>query len=182
MMRRFMLVGAIVALLTLTACSAGPVAPCQVTTSRQAADQLVQRAVQTFASGKSATLTASNAEVSSLLAMYLDDVKQRNSEEFIPINDAIVCFSSGKADLFGHFEWGRGNPVAALITLSATVSGGKPVFTVSQIQLGPVPVPADLNAQLTRTINRALAEYLNRITLTDIQLTSGQVTITGKLR
>lgn len=177
-----MLAGAMLALLALTACSAGPVAPCQVTTSRQAADQLVQRAVQTFASGQSATLTASNNEVSSLLTLYLDDFKQRNSEEFIPINDAIVCFDNGKATLFGHFEWGRGNPVAALVTLTATVAGGKPVFAVTQIQLGPVPVPGDLNAQLTRTINRTVTQYLNRITLTDIKLTSGQVAITGQLR
>jgi uncharacterized protein YpmS len=182
MIKRFMLAGAMLIMLALTACSAGPVAPCQVTTSRQAADQLVQRAVQTFASGSSATLTATNTEVSSLLALYLEDIKQRNTDEFIPINDVIVCFGNGKADLFGHFEWGRGNPVAALITLSATATGGKPVFTVSQIQLGPVPVPGDLNAQLTRTINRAVTQYLNRITLTDIKLTPGQVTITGQLR
>lgn len=182
MMRRFMLAGAMLTLLALTACSAGPVAPCQVTTSRQAADQLVQRAVQAFASGQNATLTASNDEVSSLLALYLDDIKQRNPEDFIPVNDVIVCFDSGKANLYGHFEWGRGNAVAALITLSASVSGGKPVFTVSQIQLGPVPVPGDLNAQLTRTINRAVSQYLNRITLTDINFKSGQVTITGQLR
>jgi hypothetical protein len=62
------------------------------------------------------------------------------------------------------------------------VADGKPVFTVSQIQLGPVPVPGDLNAQLTRTINRAVSQYLNRITLTDIKLAPGQVTITGELR
>ncbi|MBI5876404.1 MAG: hypothetical protein HZB53_02035 [Chloroflexi bacterium] len=182
MVRQFTIMVALFALLALTACNAGPVAPCQVAVSKQAADQFVQRAAQAFTGGKSATLTASNDEVSSLLSLYLDDFKKRNPEDFIPISNAIVCFDSGKADLFGQIEWGKGNPVAALITLSAAASGGKPVFTVSQIQLGPVPVPADLNAQLTRTINRTIAAYLDRITIAEIKLSPGQFSITGQLR
>jgi len=182
MLRKLSLVLALAALLALTACNAGPTAPCQASVSRALSDQLIQRAAQAFAGGKSATLTASNDEVSSLVSVYLDEFKKSNPEEFIPINDAIVCFDNGKASLFGHVEWGKGNPVAALITLTASVSGNKPSFTVEQIQLGPVPVPADLNAQLTRTVNRAVGQYLGRITLSDIKFVPGQVAITGQLR
>jgi len=84
--------------------------------------------------------------------------------------------------VFGGLQWGANNPVDGIITLSAAVKDGKPAFTVQQIQVGPVTVPADLSDELSQLVNRAVSQYLTQVTVTDIKLQSGQLSITGQVR
>jgi len=161
----------------------GPSAPCQVTISKQAADRLVQRiGQQVTARGKTVTVTASNEEVSSVLDQFLQQAKLDNSKDFIPLDHPVVCFQNGKMSVFGGLQWGANNPVDGIITLSAAVKDGKPAFTVQQIQVGPVTVPADLSDELSQLVNRAVSQYLTQVTVTDIKLQSGQLSITGQVR
>ena len=172
-------------LLSLAGCnlpSIGPSAPCQVTISKQAADRMVQRISQQVTTrGKTVTVTASNEEVSSVLDQFLQQAKLDNPTDFIPLDRPVVCFQNGKMSVFGGLQWGTNNPVDALITLSAAVKDGKPAFTVQQIQVGPVTVPADLSDELSQLVNRAVSQYLTQVTVTDIKLQNGQLTLTGQV-
>lgn len=161
----------------------GPSAPCQVTISKQAADRMIQRiGQQVTARGKSVTVTASNEEVSSVLDQFLQQAKAQNPTDFIPLDRPVVCFQNGKMSVFGGIQWGANNPVDGIVTLSAAVKDGKPVFTVQQIQVGPVSVPADLSDELSQLVNRAVSQYLTQVTVTDIKLQNGQLSLTGQVK
>ena len=161
----------------------GPGAPCQVTISKQAADRMIQRiGQQATVRGKTVTLTASNEEVSSVLDQFLQQAKLDNPKDFIPLDHPVVCFQNGKMSVFGGLQWGANNPVDAIVTLSASVKDGKPAFSVQQIQVGPLTVPADLSDELSQLVNRAVSQYLTQVTLTDIKLQNGQLSLTGQVR
>ena len=174
------------ALLALVGCNMpniGPSAPCQVTISKQAADRMIQRmGQQATVRGKTITVTASNEEVSSVLDQFLQQAKLDNPKDFIPLDRPVVCFQNGKMSVFGGLQWGANNPVDGIITLSAAVKAGKPAFTVEQIQVGPVTVPADLSDELSQLVNRAVSQYLTQVTVTDIKLQNGQLSLTGQVR
>ena len=171
--------------LALAGCNApglSPNAPCQVTTSKQAADRMIQRIGQQVTTrGKTITVTASNEEVSSVMDMYLQQTKTQNPSDFIPIDHPVVCFQNGQMSIFGGVQWGANNPVDGIVTLTAAVKDGKPVFTVQQIQVGPVSVPADLSDELAKVVNRTISQYLTQVTITDIKLQNGQISLTGKV-
>lgn len=185
-MRKRIVVLMLVAALSMVACNGralGPSAPCQVTISSQAANRVIQRAAQQgLVRGKPITVTATNEEASSLLMEYLSEAKKQNPNDFIPIDNPIVCFQDGKAQLFGTVQWGANNPLDALIALRATLKNGKPTVTIEQIQLGPVAVPPDLSDELTRMINRMVAQYLGPVTVSEITMQSGKITLTGLVR
>jgi hypothetical protein len=176
----------LVSLLALVGCNLpaiGPSAPCQVTISKQAADRMIQRiGQQVSVRGKTITVTASNEEVSSVLDQFLQQAKLDNPKDFIPLDHPVVCFQNGKMSVFGGLTWGANNPVDGIVTLSAAVKAGKPAFTVEQIQVGPVTVPADLSDELSQLVNRAVSQYLTQVTVTDIKLQSGQLSLTGKVQ
>ena len=183
--RRFLIfvAGLLVSLAACTGPGASPQQPCTVTFSQQAANNLLQRIAQQAAvRGKPVTITATNDEVSSLLDQYLTKAKLDNPNDVIPLNHPTVCFQGGQMALYGAIQWGTNSTVDGLITLSASVSAGKPVFTVDQIQLGPVSVPPDLSNEVARVINQAVSEYVNQITLSDIKMQNGQLTLTGQVQ
>lgn len=170
------------ALVGCNAPSVSPSAPCQVTISQQAANRMFQRIGQQVSTrGKTITVTASNEEVSSVMDAFLQQTKANNPSDFIPLDHPIVCFQNGSMTVFGGLQWGKDNPVDGIVTLSATVKDGKPVFTVQQIQVGPVSVPADLSDELAKVFNSALSQYLTQVTVTDIKLQNGQIALTGKV-
>jgi hypothetical protein len=177
------LAGLMIVVVSCTMPSIGPSAPCQVTVSKQAADRMIQRIAQQAAvRGRTITVTASNEEVSSVMDQFLQQAKLNNPNDFIPLDRPVVCFQNGMMSVFGGVRWGANNPVDGLITLSAAVKDGKPAFTVQQIQVGPVSVPADLSDELSRVVNGAVSQYLTQVTLTDITLLNGQISLTGLVR
>jgi hypothetical protein len=98
------------------------------------------------------------------------------------VQDPVLCFENGKAMVFGSVKPNNNTAVPALITLSATISDGKPVFKTEQIQLGPVALPADLAATVTANANRLVADYLGPISVTELRFSSNQATVTGQVR
>ena len=79
-------------------------------------------------------------------------------------------------------QWGSASTLDGIITLSATVKAGKPEFKVDQIQLGPLSVPPELSDEVSKLINRAIAQYVDQITLSAITMQNGQLTLTGQVR
>ena len=171
--------------LSLAACNvglpsaAGPTAPCAVATS--AAERLIQRiAQQSATNGQTVTITATSEEVSSLLVMFLDEAKRRNPNQAIPIEHPTVCFQHGKLTLTGTVTL-EGNTLNALITASPSLNAGKLAFKVEDVQLGPFPVPRAFNDEISTMINNSLNRYLDRVTISDISIQDGQLSITGKV-
>ncbi|MCA1554659.1 MAG: hypothetical protein LC737_09805 [Chloroflexi bacterium] len=172
-------------LLSAAACSFGlpsASAPCSVTTSKQAADRLIQN-IKTQSSKKNTTITitATSDEVSSLLAQALDQYKQNGQGNYIPLENAVVCFGDNKMTITGKVLLDKNNPLDALIVVTPAVTNGKADFTIDQIQLAGFPVPSEFNSQIAALINTALNQNLTSVTLSDIKIQNGQLSLTGKV-
>lgn len=179
--------GAIVAL-GLAACSsplggiAGPSAPCAVTNSPEAANALLQRvAGQSSARGSTITVTANNQEVTSLMSQYLQQAKQQEGDQAIPLQDPVVCFQTGSMAVFGKINgWGINSN--ALITVTPVISGGQANFQIQQIKLGPISAPPDMSTGISTLINNAFNREFNRFNVTEISLQENQMRLSGTVR
>jgi hypothetical protein len=172
--------------LVLAACNSAPQAanqPCKVNISTQSATALIQRiASQAGVKGKTITISATNDEVSSLLGQYLEQYKAQHPTENIPISSPITCFQNGKMTMYGAVQWSAGNTVDGVITMGAVATNGKPVFTVEQIQLGPVTVPPDLANTVSLMINDSISQYTALFTINQITMQNGTLTLSGSAK
>ena len=159
------------------------VAPCSVATSQAAADRLIQRIQQqNVNSGKTVTITATSEEVSSLLASLLNSAKDQTPSGVIPLLNPNVCFNqNGTMSVSGKLALDPTNPLDAQIVARPSVNKGKVSFHIEQLQLGPVSVPSELSSQLETYLNNSLNQFLDRVTLSDVRITSGQISLTGKV-
>ncbi len=175
--------------LTLLSCNfnlpgSSPLVSCSVAPSQQAADHLIQRIrAQNANSGKTVTISATSEEVSSLLVSFLNQAKQQNPQGVIPLDNPTVCFNqNGTMSVSGRLALDPNNPLDVLITARPNLNKGKVAFKIEQIQLGPISVPSELSSQLETYLNTALNQYLDQVTLTEIKISNGQISLTGKVQ
>lgn len=163
---------------------AAPLASCSVTTSQQAADRLIQRIQhQNVNSGKTVTISATSEEVSSLLFGFLQAAKDQTPSGVIPLDNPKVCFNqNGTMSVSGGLLLDPKNPIDAQIVARASVNKGKVAFQIQQLQLGPISAPPELTGQLETYLNTSLNQYIDQVTLTDIKITNGQISLTGKVQ
>jgi hypothetical protein len=174
--------------LGLAACSSpfsvigGPSAPCAVTNSPEAANALLQRiASQSSASGSAVTVTANNQEVTSLMNQYLEQAKQQEGDQAIPLQDAVICFKTGSMTVFGKINgWGINSN--ALITVTPVISGGQTNFQIQQIQLGPISAPPDMSTGISTLISNSFNRQFSRLNVAEISLQENQMRVSGTVR
>jgi hypothetical protein len=160
----------------------GPAAPCSVTTSKEAADRLAERIrVASQKDGETVTITATSEELSSLIEQSLNE-SQQSSEDTLKLENAVVCFQDGKMSLHGTVSPDGQTKVNALITVTPSVSNGKVAITVNSFEVGPIPVPESLREQIGEQISETLNERLDKISLSAISISDGEMTLTGKVR
>jgi len=183
------LIGLLTALgLLLLSCNfnlpgSSPLASCSVATSQQAADRLIQRIrAQNTNKGKTVTITATSEEVSSLLVMFLDQAKKQSPQGVIPLENPTLCFNqNGTMSVSGRLALDPKNPLDTQIVARPSLINGKVAFKIEQIQLGPISVPPELSSQLEMYLNAAINQYMDQVTLTDVKITNGQISLTGKV-
>ena len=160
----------------------GPSAPCAVTNSPEAANALLQRiASQSSARGSAITVTANNQEVTSLMSMYLQQAKQQEGDQAIPLQDAVVCFKTGSMTVFGKINgWGINSN--ALITVTPVIGGGQTNFQIQQIQLGPISAPPDMSTGISTLISNSFNRQFSRLNVTEISLQDNQMRVNGTVR
>lgn len=184
---RLLLLGCITAL-GLVGCSlvqpkvAGPATPCSVSSSKQAAERLLQRIQdQTKAKGKTITITATSQEVTSLINESIHVAKAANVSTFIPLDDMMVCFKTGEMTLYGQVN-AVGVKSTAVMSVAAAVDHGKASFLVERVELGPLAVPQDLGAAVSSLVTDAFNQNIGQIDLAEIRIQEGQITLSGKSR
>ncbi len=174
--------------LALVACSqvlpgtAGPAAPCSITNSKQAADQVLQRIKrQTQVKGQTITITVTSQEISSLLNEFIVQAKQNSPGGFLPLENPVVCLKTDKMSVFGAIKPDATTSINALLSVDARVDKGKAVFRVEQIEVGPFSVPQGLGDAVSALIGEALNQNLGQLVLTEIKIQNDKMTLSGKL-
>jgi hypothetical protein len=174
--------------LLLTACGfwapsvPGPVAPCSVVSSKQAADRLLQRIdAATKTRGQSITITATSQELTSLLNEFVTQAKQLDPSSSVPLDNPTVCFKSGKMTLYGKINT-MGVNSSGLISVAAAVKDGRASFRVEQVELGPLSVPAGLGDVVSSLISTALNQNLSQVQLTRVEIQGDQIVMSGRVR
>jgi len=161
--------------------SGGPNAPCAVAISKQAADNFTKRIQQIKTSkGQTVTITVTSEELSSVLAQALEQAKQNDSSNAVPIENPVVCFQNGKMSVFATIKTDATSSINALISVRAAVSGGKVAFGVDQIQVGAFSLPKEIGDQVSSLLNNALNQNFEQINLLQISIGNGQMTLTGR--
>ena len=108
-------------------------------------------------------------EIARYLAAYPDT----------PARNVRVTLTPQEAITFGQVRVG-GLWVAATVHASVRLQGGKPVVTLTQVDLGSIPLPPSVRDDLTRRLTEALAGIENLpFRFTNITLGDGQIIIQG---
>jgi hypothetical protein len=159
----------------------GPKAPCTVTRSTTAANQLIERVRVAGEQSAAITVTANNDEASSLFEQVIAEGKRSAPESTLDITNPVVCFSSGKVQIFGNVRPSSDVAVDALITLGTSVHDGRVAIDVQSVQIGPVGLPDQVRQDIETQLNDTLNQYLQYVTLTDVKFEQGQMTVSGTI-
>ncbi len=124
------------------------------------------------------TLTVSDEEITSLVVKRL--AVQQQQGQAMPISDAQVFFRNGRIETYATLQLSDALAMPGMVAMSITIEDGQPVFSVEEIDVGPLPVPALLLEELTDQMNQILWEDLGAATITDIQIGEGQMTVTAQ--
>ena len=159
----------------------GPKAPCTVTRSTAAANQLIERVRVAGEQSAAITVTANNDEASSLFEQVIAEGKRSAPESTLDITNPVVCFSSGKVQIFGNVRPSSDVAVDTLITLGTSVHDGRVAIDVQSVQIGPVGLPDQVRQDIETQLNDTLNQYLQYVTLTDVKFEQGQMTVSGTI-
>lgn len=159
----------------------GPQPPYSLTPSDESIQRLQERwatVVEESPDGSFA-ITVTEEEMTSLVAQML-----AKRENLPPVSDLQVHFCDGRIEVYATVTLADSLPVPGLVTFSATATGGEINVTLEEIAFGPLPIPEPVLEELTATLDEMISESIpaetSEVTITDIQIGEGQMTISGK--
>lgn len=124
------------------------------------------------------TVTLSPALIGALLRQ---SIEQSNSS--LPLKNIRVGIKDNRLAVRGDVDV-LGRNVGGLIEMEPYVQDGQLRMRVRQAQLGPVPVPSNIESLADRPINERLAAAAGNLpaTVTSVNVTDAGLTVTARLR
>lgn len=125
-------------------------------------------------------ISVNETQITSLLAARLE--KQTD----LPIRDPQVTLRDGQIQIYGIVS--KGDLEANVrVALSVTIDqDGKPLFTITSTDFGPIPAPVGLNNTISAYIGELFSDSLGQtasgMRLETINIADGVMTITGRVR
>ncbi len=151
----------------------------RIPVSVEAAERLRQnfaRGLQEAATGGEFRLFVSNEEITSLVALTL----QESGE--MPLRDPQIWFTAGRVYMTGSFSpfW----PVRfdSVIVIAALVQNGQIVVQIERAQMGPFPFPQRVLDTSSRSINETLRQMQSDLEVTHLEILEGELQIAGVRR
>ncbi|MCX7682827.1 MAG: hypothetical protein N2508_12835 [Anaerolineae bacterium] len=183
MQTRFLLLCACLCILlqAVCCCSAigGPRPPYTITPSEGALTRLRERWQQSIQASPdgSVSLTVTEEEMTALVTELLA------GQEDLPLSDPQVFLRDGRIEVYAMVEQGNTASLPGMVALSVTSADGEIEISVEEAQLGPFPVPPATLEEATRALNEALEQgltaELGNVTVTDIQISDREMSISG---
>jgi hypothetical protein len=185
--RRFLLL--LVALLTTAAslaCALGdnrgdiPSPPeGHISVSQEAADRLKEnfnREMQEASTGEEFRLFITNEEITSLVALTLQDTGS------VPLSNPQVWFTAGRIYITGTFSPFWPFSFRSLIVATAVVRDGQTEVEVERAQMGPFPSPQRALESASESINETLVEMQLDLDITTLEILEGELQLAGTRR
>jgi uncharacterized protein YpmS len=140
----------------------------------------VKQAVESAAQNGTLTLSISESQLSSLLAVKL----QSQPDPFI--TEPQVLLRNGEIQVYGKAISGSFQANVRIV-LSATIdANGQPQITVTSTDFGPLPAPEGLNNSISAVVNEAFTGALGPAAtgfrLENITIADGMLTLTGRIK
>jgi hypothetical protein len=151
----------------------------QIPVSQEAADQLkanFNREMQEASTGEEFRLFITNEEITSLVALTLQDTGS------IPLSDPQVWFTAGRIYITGIFSPLWPFKFRSLIVATAVVRDGQVEVEVEKAQMGPLPFPRGVLESASESINETLVEMQLDLEVTTLEILEGELQLAGTRR
>jgi hypothetical protein len=151
----------------------------QIPVSPEAADRLKEnfnREMQEASSGDEFRLFIANEEITSLVALTLQDTGG------VPLSDPQVWFTAGCIYITGDFSPAWPFRFRSLIVGTAVVHDGRIEVAVERAQMGPFPFPQQVLDSASESINETLAEMQLDLEVTTLEILEGELQLAGTRR
>ena len=186
-MRSYVAISFIALMLLVQSCCCctilgGPEPPYSITPSDDAIEGFKERwhtAVDGSPDG-SFSITLTEEEMTSLIVNRLDQEK-----DVPPVRDLQVHLRNGRIEVYATIMMNGSLPVPGMIAFSAKPVAGTIGVTLEDVAFGPLPVPdSALEAPtdvLNELISRSVITEMGAVTITDIQIGEGDMTLFGQI-
>jgi uncharacterized protein YpmS len=158
----------------------GPEPPYVITPSDDAVQRFKERwttAIDSSLDG-SFTITVTEEEMTSLIVQQL--AKQEDPPS---ISNLQVHLRDGRIEVYATATVNDSLPVPGMVAFSATATDGNIDVTVEEVEFGPLPMPDSIVETATDMLNdlihRSMLAEMGEVTITDIQISEGEMTLTG---
>ena len=151
----------------------------QIPISQEAANRLKEnfnREMQEASTGEEFRLFVTNEEITSLVALSLQDTGS------IPLTDPQVWFTAGRVYIAGTFSPVWPFRFRSLIVAIPVVHEGQIEVEVERAQMGPFPFPQRVLKSASESINETLAEMQLDLHITALQILEGELQLAGTRR
>jgi hypothetical protein len=151
----------------------------QIPVSQEAADRLKEnfnREMQEASTGEELRLFITNEELTSLVALTLQDTGS------VPLSDPQVWFTAGRIYIAGTFSPVWPFNFRSLIVATAVVHDGQVEVEVERAQMGPFPFPQKALESASESINETLAEMQLDLQVTTLEILEGELQLAGTRR
>jgi hypothetical protein len=148
-----------------------PVAP-----SQDLARDLRDRVMATKARTGPFSLTLSDQELTS----YVIGLLQSGEGEF-PARDMQILFRDGYVEIWATFIEIAPTDIAAYVRATVRARDGQLDLEILEANGGAFPVPGAMREAISRTLSESLAEFQLALSIDEVQVTPGQMTIRGEV-
>jgi uncharacterized protein YpmS len=160
----------------------GPQPPYVIAPSDETAQQFKDR-WDTIVKGSpdgTFTITVTEEEMTSLAAQML--AEQENAP---PISDLQIHLRDGRIEVYATVSLGDSLPVPGMAAFSAAAIDGGISVALEEVSFGPLPIPDSALETATDLLNELIAESIQnemeRAVITDVQISAGEMTLTGTI-
>ena len=146
--------------------------------SEEAAQSLEQKVIEAATTTGTSTVSATQEEVTSYLALRLDQLAQEQGLENPWQNPQVYFKENGQIVLRGDIEYeGYMQPIR-LVAQPNAVDGSLQVDIIEG-RLGPIPVPDSILSQAEEQLAQAILAGQEYAQLDEIRVQAGTLTLTG---
>ena len=126
------------------------------------------------------TISVTEEEMTSLAAQIL-----ASQADPPPVSHPQIHLRDGRIEVYATVTVNDSLPVPGMVAFSATAVDGGITIDVEEVAFGPLPIPDSALESATEVLDDMVSSgplaEMDEVTITDIQISDGEMTLTGKV-